>query len=798
MSLLETIISNAVVVAVAVAIFKSFGWTCRSPLVRHAVWLLVLVKLFTPAIVPVPILPEGSRFHAESPPAIRATQPDGGADLELTTVELSSFTGAEPGTTDRIALDRESESSVWLESLLSSARHVFAKAGQSVSSFIAFWVAGSLVWMVLVVHRVRRFKSRLAGSCWKDSELQAVADRLAGRVGLNRCPKVLLVDARISPMLWGFGRHARILLPRELMEQLDSESRDAVILHELAHFRRGDHLVRLFEAACIAVFWWHPGVWIARRELQNAEEECCDAWVVSVMSGSGRRYAEALMQAVEFVSRTTSPSPVAPGASAIGGASLLKRRVEFIMNGHSRTRLSWAGRIAVLGFAVILLSFLPALSSDPAPGKEADGGSAAEATKLTVAEGPAEKQTDRSKKETSSKKQNQTAKSVARLFLETSTDPKTKATTTFVRLKGKRVTLAEFLRNFESLISVVEKDKAKRKTITLHIAAERTVSDGDVQKIISLSQNAGIEKFAIQVAEKRRPKPEEATKIEKLFRLELLADVEGRLTGMILDGENLGSGQKAFDLLVKRLTSDKRLLQGRPWDGMVIVADHNLVYSEVLRVINTVSELKVADGKAPALKRLTFAVRKKLPDVEGIVVSVKQKPGATLAEISIGADDGLEKGHSLWVYRVDPATKVKNYLGRIRIESVQPDRSVGSLVPNEKKMPLKKGDRVLSKLPPSAEGKTSSAARPGVIVARIRLVDESRQVLWINKGSEDGVKQSETLKVRGKPQKDGQPGEPKGTVTITRILAEHLAEARIESEKADDPIEPGDVLLSDK
>jgi len=384
------------------------------------------------------------------------------------------------------------------------------------------------------------------------------------------------------------------------------------------------------------------------------------------------------------------------------------------------------------------------------------------------------------------------------LFLESSTDPKTQAETTFVRLKGKRVSLAEFLRDFESLISAVEKNEARRKTTTLHIAAERTVSGGDVQKIISLSQIAGFERFAIQVAEKRRPKPEEAAKMEKLFRLELLADVEGRLTGLTLDGENLGSGQKAFDQLVKRLTSGKRLLQGRPWDGMVIVADHNFVYSEVLRVINTVSELKVADGKTPALKRLTFGVRKKLPDVEGIVVSVKQRPVATLAEISIGADDGLEKGHSLWVYRVDPATRVKNYLGRIRIEAVQPDRSVGSLVSNEKKMPLKKGDRVLSKLPPPAEAKTSSVTRPGVIVARIRLVDQSRQVLWINRGSEDGVKRSETLKVRGKPQKDGQPGSAKGTVTITRIMAGHLSEARIESEKADNPIEPGDVLVSDE
>jgi len=102
MSLLETVISNAVVVAVAVAVFKSFGWTCRSPLLRHAVWLLILMKLFTPAIVPVPVMPEGFRIQAGSPPAIAATDPDRVADLSITTVDVSSLAGAEPDSIDHL------------------------------------------------------------------------------------------------------------------------------------------------------------------------------------------------------------------------------------------------------------------------------------------------------------------------------------------------------------------------------------------------------------------------------------------------------------------------------------------------------------------------------------------------------------------------------------------------------------------------------------------------------------------------------------------------------------------------
>jgi hypothetical protein len=38
---------------------------------------------------------------------------------------------------------------------------------------------------------------------------------------------------------------------------------DAVVLHELAHFHRGDRLVQFFAVVCMTVFLQHSGVCIA-------------------------------------------------------------------------------------------------------------------------------------------------------------------------------------------------------------------------------------------------------------------------------------------------------------------------------------------------------------------------------------------------------------------------------------------------------------------------------------------------------------------------------------------------------
>jgi hypothetical protein len=60
------------------------------------------------------------------------------------------------------------------------------------------------------------------------------------------------------------------------------------------------------------------------------------------------------------------------------------------------------------------------------------------------------------------------------------------------------------------------------------------------------------------------------------------------------------------------------------------------------------------------------------PQVEGYVKRVDARNKRV--EISIGSDDGLVVGHELDVWRTKPTPE---YLGKIRIESVEPDQAVG-------------------------------------------------------------------------------------------------------------------------
>ncbi len=64
--------------------------------------------------------------------------------------------------------------------------------------------------------------------------------------------------------------------------------------------------------------------------------------------------------------------------------------------------------------------------------------------------------------------------------------------------------------------------------------------------------------------------------------------------------------------------------------------------------------------------------------------------------ISIGADEGLLKGHRLEVYRI--AQGVSTYLGRIEITATQPDKAVAKILPEFQKGQIQVGDSVASQL----------------------------------------------------------------------------------------------------
>ena len=139
-----------------------------------------------------------------------------------------------------------------------------------------------------------------------------------------------------------------------------------LIAHELVHLERRDYLVRWLELAALGWYWWHPVAWWARRNLSAAQEQCCDARVLSLFPQSARAYAETLLATVEFLAEPSRPLPA--GASGFSEFGHLHRRLTMILQSTPSRRVAWPLRASLLAFAVAVLPLsLHTLWADPAP-----------------------------------------------------------------------------------------------------------------------------------------------------------------------------------------------------------------------------------------------------------------------------------------------------------------------------------------------------------------------------------------------------------------------------------------------
>jgi beta-lactamase regulating signal transducer with metallopeptidase domain len=222
---------------------------------------------------------------------------------------------------------------------------------------VAAWLGGSVCWYTVAALRVGRFRRLLRHARAAPEEVQQQARRVAVSLRLRRCPLACFVPAPVSPLLWALVGPPRLLLPEALWKTLTEQQRGTLLAHELAHLRRRDHWVRWLELVVLGLYWWHPVVWWARRELREAEEQCCDAWVLWALPDAAEAYARALLETLAFLSRSRPSLPV--GASGAGRVYLLKRRLTMILRGSTSQALGWPGFLALLLLGAVLLPLLP-------------------------------------------------------------------------------------------------------------------------------------------------------------------------------------------------------------------------------------------------------------------------------------------------------------------------------------------------------------------------------------------------------------------------------------------------------
>ncbi len=209
------------------------------------------------------------------------------------------------------------------------------------------WIAGIAVVAICAIYANCRF-----AAINKRSRVPVqIPDSCKGLLaGMKRPPAVYIGKAAPSPCLCGLF-NPYILLNEKSANQ--EAALQMVLAHELAHYRKGDHIFALLRCIVCAVYWFNPLVWCAASMSRQDCEIACDARVIKDFTKQQRAcYGLALISIIE---RRPSMNSLLRGATSMtAGKNEMKRRIVQIANRPKMLRITALGLVLV----VVVISLL--------------------------------------------------------------------------------------------------------------------------------------------------------------------------------------------------------------------------------------------------------------------------------------------------------------------------------------------------------------------------------------------------------------------------------------------------------
>jgi len=230
-----------------------------------------------------------------------------------------------------------------------------ATAGKKYADKVAvvlagIWLAGLLVMLVRLFYGLIFLQGyRFGLKPVSDAKLEAALVRASVLLPLKKLPPVYVSSAVTSPLTVGIFRPAMIL-PENLLGQLNENEILSIVLHEFSHVWHRDHLTGLFKRLVTAAYWWNPAVYRLDRVHADAAEELSDNCALRQLKPED--YSECLLQLAEktgMISRlpATIGMAVRPGGLKRRVLGLLAHDRKLTLRATGREKL-WATGLAVL------------------------------------------------------------------------------------------------------------------------------------------------------------------------------------------------------------------------------------------------------------------------------------------------------------------------------------------------------------------------------------------------------------------------------------------------------------------
>ena len=146
------------------------------------------------------------------------------------------------------------------------------------------------VWFVLgLIRQSEPAKGRLIDSL----------NESMSHVGIRGNVELRISHSAQSPAACGLLR-PKILLPASLLAQLTRQKLRTVLIHELAHIKRGDLWVNLVQTVLQVIYFYNLLIWVANTIVRRLREQAVDEMSLVCLGKEAGNYSSTLIDIAEF------------------------------------------------------------------------------------------------------------------------------------------------------------------------------------------------------------------------------------------------------------------------------------------------------------------------------------------------------------------------------------------------------------------------------------------------------------------------------------------------------------------
>jgi protocatechuate 3,4-dioxygenase beta subunit len=200
----------------------------------------------------------------------------------------------------------------------------------------------------LLLSFVLGWKLKAESPVLREVPLLDAAAAAARSLGLSVTPEVRVSRAIPCPVVWCWGRRPVLILPDTMTGSAREWS--AILCHELAHWKRADHLSALVTEFLTCLVPWQPLAWVLRTRMADLSEIACDDWALThARTVSAPDYAEALLGLAVARRRPLIPAAV----SRRSGLAVRVRHILEEAQPMPRTGSLWSTVVACLALGLV-------------------------------------------------------------------------------------------------------------------------------------------------------------------------------------------------------------------------------------------------------------------------------------------------------------------------------------------------------------------------------------------------------------------------------------------------------------